>query len=111
MSGQYQDRKENFKQYTEKNNVLILKKKIIKKDYNITDMIPMEENKNTIKEYAKQWKQDNPSMVWAQKPEYFENNKDKINECRRRKYAENKEQIQGKKREYRKAQKAHNISV
>jgi len=111
MSGQYQDRKENFKQYTEKNNVLILKKKIIKKDYNITDMIPMEENKNTIKEYAKQWKQDNPSMVGAQKPEYFENNKDKINECRRRKYAENKEQIQGKKREYRKAQKAHNISV
>jgi hypothetical protein len=31
-------------------------------------------------------------MVWLQKQEYFEKNKDKINEYRRRKYAENKEQ-------------------
>ena len=30
-------------------------------------------------------------MVWVQKQEYFEKNKDKINEYRRRKYAENKE--------------------
>ncbi len=37
-------------------------------------------------------------------------NKDKINEYRRRKYAENKEQINQKKREYRIAQKAKNIS-
>jgi len=36
-------------------------------------------------------KPDNPSMVWVQKQEYFEKNKDKINEYRRRKYAENKE--------------------
>ena len=50
-------------------------------------------------------------MVWLQKQEYFEKNKDKINEYRRRKYAENKEQINQKKGEYRKAQKAKNISV
>ena len=37
-------------------------------------------------------------MVWLQKQEYFEKNKDKINEYRRRKYAENKEQINKKKR-------------
>jgi len=49
-------------------------------------------------------------MVWLQKQEYFEKNKDKINEYRRRKYAENKEQINQKKREYRIAQKAKNIS-
>jgi hypothetical protein len=30
-------------------------------------------------------------MVWVQKQEYFEKNKDKSNEYRRRKYAENKE--------------------
>jgi hypothetical protein len=30
-------------------------------------------------------------MVWVQKQEYFEKNKDKFNEYRRRKYAENKE--------------------
>jgi hypothetical protein len=48
-------------------------------------------NKDRIKEYAKQWKQDNPSLVWLQKQEYFEKNKDKINEYRLRKYAENKE--------------------
>jgi hypothetical protein len=40
-------------------------------------------------------------MVWLQKQEYFEKNKDKINKYRRRKYAENKEQINQKKREYR----------
>ena len=40
-------------------------------------------------------------MVWVQKQEYFEKNKEKINEYRRRKYAENKEQINQKKREYR----------
>ena len=40
-------------------------------------------------------------MVWLQKQEYFEKNTDKINEYRRRKYAENKEQINQKKREYR----------
>ena len=50
-----------------------------------------EENKDRIKEYVKQWRQDNPSLVWLQKQEYFEKNKDKINEYRRRKYAENKE--------------------
>jgi hypothetical protein len=54
-------------------------------------LITDEENKDRIKEYTKQWKQDNPSMVWLQKQEYFEKNKDKINEYRRRKYAENKE--------------------
>ena len=42
-------------------------------------------------------------MVWLQKQEYYEKNKNKINEYRRhgRKYAENKEQINQKKREYR----------
>ena len=54
-------------------------------------MITNEEDKDRIKEYAKQWKQDNPSMVWVQKQEYFEKNKDKINEHRRCEYAENKE--------------------
>ena len=54
-------------------------------------MITNEEDKDRIKEYAKQWKQDNPSMVWVQKQEYFEKHKDKFNEYRRRKYAENKE--------------------
>jgi hypothetical protein len=34
---------------------------------------------------------DNPSMVWVQKQHYFDKNKDKISEYRRRKYAENKE--------------------
>ena len=43
--------------------------------------------------------------------QYREKNKDKINESRRRKCAENKEQINQKKKEYRKAQKAKNISV
>jgi hypothetical protein len=50
-------------------------------------------------------------MASLQKQEYLEKNKDKINEYRRRKYAENKEQTNQKKREYRKAQKAKNISV
>ena len=62
-----------------------------KKVYNKRDMITNEEHKDRIKEYAKQWKQDNPSMVWVQKQEYFEKNKDKINEHRRCEYAENKE--------------------
>ena len=35
-----------------------------KKDYNKRDMITNEEDKDRIKEYAKQWKQDNPSMLW-----------------------------------------------
>jgi hypothetical protein len=81
MSGQYQERKEYFKQYREKNKERLQQKR---HDY-------YEENIDRIKEYAEQWKQDNPSMVWLQKQEYFEKNKDKINEYRRRKYAENKE--------------------
>ena len=36
-------------------------------------------------------------MASLRKQEYFEKNKDKINEYRRRKYAENKEQINKKK--------------
>ena len=50
-------------------------------------------------------------MVCVPKQEYFEKNKNKVNESRRRKCAENKEQINQKKKEYRKAQKAKNISV
>ena len=38
-------------------------------------------------------------MASLRKQEYFEKNKDKINEYRRRKYAENKEQINQKKKE------------
>ena len=83
MSGQYQERKEYFKQYREKNKERLQQER---HDY-------YEENKDRIKEYSKQWKQDNPSMVWLQKQEYFEKNKNKINEYRRRKYAENKEQM------------------
>ena len=79
MSGQYQERKECFKQYRQKN-----KERLQQKSHDAA-------NKQKIKEYAKQWKQDNPSMVWVQKQEYFEKNKDKSNEYRRRKYAENKE--------------------
>jgi len=37
-------------------------------------------------------------MVCVPKQEYFEKNKDKINKSRRRKCAENKEQINKKKR-------------
>ena len=70
MSGQYQERKEYFKQYREKNKERLQQKR---HDY-------YEENIDRIKEYAEQWKQDNPSMVWLQKQEYFEKNKDKINE-------------------------------
>ena len=90
MSGQYQERKEYFKQYREKNKERLQQER---HDY-------YEENKDRIKEYSKQWKQDNPSMVWLQKQEYYEKNKNKINEYRRhgRKYAENKEQINQKKR-------------
>ena len=83
MSGQYQERKEYFKQYREKNKERLQQER---HDY-------YEENKDRIKEYSKQWKQDNPSMVWLQKQEYYEKNKDKINEYRRRKYAEKKEPI------------------
>jgi hypothetical protein len=54
MSGQYQERKEYFKQYREKNKERLQQKR---HDY-------YEENKDRIKEYAKQWKQDNPSMLW-----------------------------------------------
>jgi len=100
MSGQYQERKEYFKQYREKNKERLQQER---HDY-------YEENKDRIKEYSKQWKQDNPSMVWLQKQEYFEKNKNKINEYRRRKYAENKEQMKQKKR-IQKTQKAKNISV
>ena len=50
-------------------------------------------------------------MVWVQKQEYFEKNKDKINEYRRRKYAENKEQINKTKRENKKSSESKNISV
>ena len=50
MSGQYQERKEYFKQYREKNKERLQQKR---HDY-------YEENKDRIKEYAKQWKQDNP---------------------------------------------------
>ena len=42
-------------------------------------------------------------MVWLPKPEYYEKNKDKINEYRRRKYAENKEQINQKKKRIQKS--------
>jgi len=54
MSGQYQERKEYFKQYREKN-----KERLQQKRHDF-----YEENKGRIKEYSKQWKQDNPSMVW-----------------------------------------------
>ena len=74
MSGQYQERKEYFKQYREKNKERLQQER---HDY-------YEENKDRIREYAKQWKQGNPSMVWVQKQEYFEKNKEKINEYRRR---------------------------
>jgi hypothetical protein len=53
MSGQYQERKEYFKQYIEQN-----KERLQQTRHNY-----YEENKDRIKEYAKQWKQDNPSMV------------------------------------------------
>ena len=97
MSGQYQERKEYFKQYREKNKERLQQER---HDY-------YEENKDRIKEYSKQWKhwQDNPSMVWLQKQEYFEKNKDKINESRRRKCAENKEQINHKKKNTEKLRK------
>ena len=103
MSGQYQERerREYLKQYREKNKDRLQQKR---HDY-------YGENKDRIKEWAKQWKQDHSSMVCVPKQEYFEKNKDKINESRRRKCAENKEQINQKKKEYRKAQKPKNISV
>jgi hypothetical protein len=50
MSGQYQERKEYFKQYREKNKERLQQKR---HDY-------YEESKDRIKEYSKQWKQDNP---------------------------------------------------
>ena len=53
MSGQYQERKEYFKQYREKNRERLQQKR---HDY-------YEENKDRIKEYAKQWKQDNPILT------------------------------------------------
>ena len=55
MSGQYQERKEYFKQYREKNKERLQQKR---HDY-------YEENKDRIKEYAKPGKQDNPLMVWV----------------------------------------------
>ena len=90
MSGQYQEweRREYLKQYREKNKDRLQQKR---HDY-------YGENKDRIKECAKQWKQDHSSMVCVPKQEYFEKNKDKINESRRRKCAENKEQINQKKR-------------
>ena len=63
------------------------------------------ENKDRIKEYAKQWKQDHSSMVCVPKQEYFEKNKDKIKQSRRRKCAENKEQINHKKKNTEKLRK------
>jgi hypothetical protein len=42
-------------------------------------------------------------MASLRKQEYFEKNKDKINEYRRRKYAENKEQINQKKKRIQKS--------
>ena len=53
MSGQYQERRDYFKQYREKNKERLQQER---HDY-------YEENKDRIKEYAKQWKQDNPSLV------------------------------------------------
>ncbi len=59
MSGQHQERKEYFKQYREKN-----KERLQQKRHDC-----YEENKDRIKEYAKQWKQDNPWMVCGCKNE------------------------------------------
>ena len=75
----------------EKSTLNSIERRTRKITTNKRDKITNEEDKDRIKEYATQWKQDNPSMVWVQKQEYFEKNKDKINEYRRRKYAENKE--------------------
>jgi hypothetical protein len=50
----------------------------------------MKRKKDGLKEQSNQWKQDNPLMVKVQKQEYFEKNKDKINEYRRRKCDEKK---------------------
>jgi hypothetical protein len=97
MSGQYQERerREYLKQYREKNKDRLQQKR---HDY-------YGENKDRIKEYAEQWKQDHSSMVCVPKQEYFEKNKDKINESRRRKCAENKEQINQKKKNTEKLRK------
>jgi hypothetical protein len=57
MSGQYQERKEYFKKYREKNKERLQQKR---HDY-------YQETKDRIKEYAKQSKQDNPSMASVQK--------------------------------------------
>ena len=97
MSGQYQERerREYLKQYREKNKDRLQQKR---HDY-------YGENKDRIKEYAEQWKQDHSSMVCVPKQEYFEKNKDKINESRRRKCAENNEQINQKKKNTEKLRK------
>ena len=55
--------------------------------------------------YAPQWKQDHSSIVCVPKQEYFEKNKDKINKSRRRKCAENKEQINKQKKSTEKLRK------
>jgi hypothetical protein len=62
MSGQYQERKEYFKQFREKSQERLQQER---HDYY---------DKDRIKESAKQWKKENPSTVWVQKQEYFEKN-------------------------------------
>ncbi len=64
MSGQYQERerREYLKQYREKNKDRLQQKR---HDY-------YGENKDRIKEYAKQWKQAHSSMVCVPKISQFE---------------------------------------
>jgi hypothetical protein len=59
MSGQYQERKEYFKQYREKN-----KERLQQQRHDC-----YEENIDKIRECAKPWKQDNPLVALVQKQE------------------------------------------
>jgi hypothetical protein len=49
-----------------------------------------EQNKDKIQEYKKKWNEESKFMVRVTKQEYYNKNKDKINEYHHRKYAEKK---------------------
>ena len=59
-----------------------------------------EDNKEKVKEWRKKYYEDNKEKVKEQKKEYYQDNKEKIKEQKKEYYGDNKEKVKERKKEY-----------
>ena len=59
-----------------------------------------EENKNKIDEYKKQWYQENKEEILEQRKQYYEEHKKELKEYNKQYYEEHKEEFKEKRKEY-----------